>query len=140
MKLNTLIKLSVAFLLFSSASVFSDIAIIVHPSNSSSLDKSTIAKIFLDKQKRFSNGGEAIPLNLKGGSDIRSNFTTTILKKNSAQAKAYWTQLLFTGKGTPPKEMETDADVVRLVSANPALIGYIDSKSADDTVKVVLEF
>lgn len=127
-------------LILFSASAFSEIAVIVHPGNSSELSNTDISRIFLGKKKSFPDGSDAIPIDQKEGQAVRSAFVTTILKKNEQQIKAYWAQLLFTGKGTPPKEVSTGNDVKILVSKNPALIGYIDAENVDDTVKVVYRF
>jgi hypothetical protein len=59
------------------------------------------------------------------------------LGRSSSQVSAYWSKLVFTGKGIPPKEVADDAAVVDLVSKNPSVIGYIDKASVTDAVKVV---
>jgi hypothetical protein len=48
--------------------------------------------------------------------------------------------LVFTGKGTPPKVVANDAEVISLISANPNLIGYIDATAVTGTVKVIAKF
>lgn len=126
--------------LLASAMAWSGVAIIVNPANSNTLSGADVTRIFLGKKKSFPDGSEAIPIDQAEGSATRSTFVTTALKKNDQQIKAYWAQLLFTGKGTPPKQVGTAADVKKLVSQNPALIGYIDSSEVDDSVKVAYEF
>lgn len=54
--------------------------------------------------------------------------------------KAYWSKLVFTGKGTPPQEVPGDAEVKALIGSNPSTIGYIDAGSVDASVKVVHKF
>ena len=34
--------------------------------------------------------------------------------------------IAFTGKGTPPKELKSDADVKAFVAGDPKAIGYVD--------------
>jgi len=126
--------------LLGSVAAWSGVAVIVHPSNANSLSQADISRIFLGKKKSYPDGSEAIPVDQKDGSAVRSTFVGTVLKKNDQQIKAYWAQLLFTGKGTPPKEVGASADVRALIAANPALIGYIDSADADGSVKVVHQF
>lgn len=140
MRLNKLVKLSVISCILLSSSAYAGVAVIVHPSNNASLDTNSIVKIFLGKEKNYSSGGAAIPVDLKQGSSTRTAFVTTILNKSDKQMKAYWSKLLFTGKGVPPKEMDTDADVINLVKSNPSLIGYIDSSAVNDSVKIVHQF
>jgi ABC-type phosphate transport system substrate-binding protein len=46
--------------------------------------------------------------------------------------------MVFTGKGQPPKEMGSTADMKKFVAANPDAIGYIETAAVDGSVKVVL--
>ncbi len=123
-----------------SVAAWSGVAVIVHPHNANTLSETDIARIFLGKKKAYPDGAEAIPVDQAEGSAVRSAFVTTVLKKNNHQIKAYWAQLLFTGKGVPPKEVGDSANVKTLVAENPALIGYIDTADVDATVNVVYQF
>lgn len=127
-------------LVLMASSVWSETAVIVNAANNSTMDASTISRIFLGKAKSFPNGTEAVPLDQSEGSALRKGFNETILGKSSSQLKAYWSRLIFTGKGTPPKESGTDADIIALVAANPNMIGYVDAASVTDAVKVVHRF
>jgi len=115
--------------------------VIVHPSNASTINAKQIAKIFLGKQKSFPGGEKALPLNQSEGSAVRSDFASAVLNKNDEQVKAYWTKRVFTGKGTPPKEVIDDATVIAMVADNPSYIGYVsDSANLDDNVRVLYSF
>ncbi|OUX84027.1 MAG: hypothetical protein CBB95_17740 [Alteromonas sp. TMED35] len=118
------------------ASVFADVAVIVHPDNTSSLTDTEIERIFLGKSAQFPDGNEAIPINTTG--DIYDEFNERVLGRNSAQIKSYWAKLVFTGKGAPPKEVD-EASVIELIKNNKNAIAYIDSGKVTDDVKVVLK-
>jgi ABC-type phosphate transport system substrate-binding protein len=138
--MKTVMKSLAAGLLLglSSLCCFAEVAVIVHPSSTiSSLSEDDIARLFLGKAKSFPGGGAAIPVNQLEGSAVRDKFNETVCKKSASQYKAYWSQLVFTGKGTPPKDAGDDAAVKALVAANPAMIGYIDANALDASVKVV---
>ena len=111
--------------------------VVVHPSNSTEIDTKQIQRIFLGKEKKFSDGSETIPVNQVSDSSVRSNFDTSVLGRSSSQVSAYWSKLVFTGKGVPPKEVENDAAVIALVAKNPSAIGYVKSTSVDDSVNVM---
>lgn len=102
------------------ASVFSinafAVSVIVHPSNSAALDQSSISRIFLGKAKSFPGGGSAVPINLADGSAGSEDFNAKVLNKSASQLKAYWSKLVFTGKGTPPKAVANDAEMIALIS------------------------
>jgi hypothetical protein len=115
-----------------------EIAVIVNPASGlTSLTEDDISRIFLGKSKTFPNGSSAVPVNQDEGTASRDKFNEAICKKNSSQYKAYWSQLVFTGKGTPPKDASNDAAVKALVAANPAMVGYVDATAVDASVKVV---
>jgi len=113
------------------------VVIVVHPSNDAALDAKDVQRLFLGKEKKFSNGKEAIPINQIPSSTVRSAFDADALGRSSTQIAAYWSKLVFTGKGIPPKELDDDSAVLAVVADNPNAIGYIDSASASDAVKVI---
>lgn len=124
---------------FASAS-WAEVAVIVHPSAGfDSLSEDDVSRLFLGKSKSFPNGAQAVPVNQNEGSAVRDKFNEGVCKKNASQYKAYWSQLVFTGKGTPPKDAGDDAAVKAAVAANPAMIGYIDASAVDASVKVVFK-
>lgn len=133
------ISMGIAFTLMSNIA-FSEVAVVINPGNDAELDASEIAKIYLGKVKRFPNGNLAIPLDRSEGSEIRIKFLENTVGKDETKMKSYWSRLIFTGKGIPPKIVETDQEVKELVSRNPDIIGYIDSDSVDSTVKVIATF
>jgi hypothetical protein len=47
--------------------------------------------------------------------------------------------MVFTGKGTPPKEVADDAAVKSFVATTPGAVGYIDESKVDASVKVLLK-
>ncbi len=117
-----------------------EVAVIVHPSAGfDSLTEDDIARLFLGKSKSFPNGAQAVPINQNEGAAAREKFNEAVCKKNASQYKAYWSQLVFTGKGTPPKDGGDDAGVKALVAANTNMIGYVDASAVDASVKVVFK-
>ncbi|MEW6982191.1 phosphate ABC transporter substrate-binding protein [Colwelliaceae bacterium 6471] len=117
-----------------------EVAIVVHPSNNSSFDQSTIKKIFLGKTKSFSNGRSAILLSASPKDPVTEEFNEKVIGKSSNQVNAYWSKMIFTGKGTPPQEMSSTDAIISAISANPDAIGYVDASAATSAVKVVATF
>ena len=117
-----------------------EIAVIVHPATKVvSLTEEDVSRLFLGKTKSYPNGAQAVPINQNEGSPTRDKFNDAVCKKNASQYKAYWSQLVFTGKGTPPKDGGDDAQVKALVASTPNAISYVDASQVDDSVKVVLK-
>jgi ABC-type phosphate transport system substrate-binding protein len=134
-------KIFLSSIMLFSTLTHAETAVIVSTSNvNASIDSDIVSRIFLGKTSDFPSGDQAIPVDQDEGSATRDAFNNSVLGKNSSQLKAYWSRLIFTGKGTPPKEVGDDAAVKSLVAANPNMIGYIDSSAVDDSVKVVHKF
>lgn len=96
-----------------------------------------VAAIFLAQTGRFPGGAEAQALDLPLGSPLRNDFYRAVAARSPALMKAYWTRMVFTGRGQPPRELPSSAAVRRLVADNPALIAYIDKSALDASVKVL---
>ena len=138
---NKFLKTMAISSVFVASVASAEVAVIVSASNgNANLDQDTIARVFLGKSKNFPDGSQAVPVDQNAGTASREAFNSTVLGKSSSQLKAYWSRLIFTGKGTPPKESGDDATVKDLVANNPNLIGYVDSSVVDGSVKVVHKF
>ena len=123
-----------------SAQLFAEVEVIVHPSNAAVLTKDDIARIFLGKTRGFPGGKEAIPVSIVKGDAAFDEFTQNVLGKSTKQLKAYWAKMVFTGKGTPPKEIGSTAELSGLIANNPNLIGFVPAGSAGAGVKVIGKF
>ena len=133
-------KILIALMLssvFVSSFSFADVVIIVHPDNTNVMSKSDVKRIFLGKNKFFPDKSKAIPV-IQEATAISNDFNDKVLNKSSAQLKAFWSKLIFTGTGTLPGSALVDAPVIDLVGNNPNIIGYIDSSTVVSGIKVVV--
>ena len=117
-----------------------EISVIVHPSNEAGISDADIKKIYLGKSSKFPNDMQAEPLDQKEGSDVRQQFLDAAVGKSEPQMKSHWSRLIFTGKGVPPKSLDSDAAVIDAVAADPKAIGFVDSSAVTDAVKVVMTY
>jgi ABC-type phosphate transport system substrate-binding protein len=144
-KLQYMIRSCLSFSLFLAmsavtANAHADVVVIVSAkSRITSLTAEQAAKIFLGKTSSFPDDGDAVPIDQAVGSPIRDEFYAKVVHKNSSQLAAYWAKIIFTGDGRPPEILDSDAAVRRVVTKNPNAIGYIDKKSVNKTVRVILE-
>jgi ABC-type phosphate transport system substrate-binding protein len=117
----------------------SSFQIIVHKSNPvTGLTRSDIAKLFLKKTSSWKAGGLVQPVDLRENSEVRRVFSTKVLDKDVAAVKGYWQERIFTGRGVPPIEKSSEAEVVEFVAANEHAIGYVSSStSLGPNVKVL---
>ncbi|MDR6983148.1 ABC-type phosphate transport system substrate-binding protein [Rheinheimera pacifica] len=123
-----------------SGAAVADIAVVVNPANANAVSADDLNRLFLGRASSFADGSKATPLNMAEGRPAREEFDSKVLNRSAAQLKAYWSKLVFTGKGTPPKELADDAAVKAAVAADSSAIGYISSSSVDSSVKVVASF
>jgi ABC-type phosphate transport system substrate-binding protein len=122
----------VAAFALAAAAAHADVVVIVSSkSSANTMTADDIANIYLGKSSSMKPVDNATP--------VRSQFYTKVAGKDEAQVKAIWSKLVFTGKATPPKELASNADVVKAVSADPNAIGYVDKTAVDASVKVVYE-
>ncbi len=112
---------------------YAEVAVIVHKDSPlTSVDVKDIERVYLGKSKSIGDVSVE-PINQENADE----FNRVVLNKSSSQVKAYWSKLLFTGKGNPPKTVNDNASVIAEVSGNPNIIGYIDSSAVTDAVKVI---
>ena len=101
------------------------------------LDKEQVANLFLGKSSSFPDGSAAVPIEQADSAPAHEEFHKSITEKSASQLKSYWSKMIFSGKGTAPKEVASNAELLKLLASNPAMIGYVDKTAADKTVKVV---
>jgi ABC-type phosphate transport system substrate-binding protein len=121
------------------ANAWGEVVVIVSAKNpTATLTADQVAQIYLGRAGSFPGGGAATPLDLKEGSGLRDEFYTKVTDKNPGQVKSFWSKQMFSGKGSPPRELASAAEVRRAVAGDPSAIGYIDRASLDASVKEVL--
>ena len=113
------------------------VAVVSVRSPITALSPTQVADLFFGKASRFPNGLQAFPVDQAEGSAVRDEFYSKIVGKTAAQVKAYWSKIIFTGRGQPPRAVLTDLDVKKIVSLNTAAIGYIDAAQLDDSVRAL---
>lgn len=127
-----------ALALAGQASAAELVVIVSAKSPITSLRPEQVADIFLGQIANFPGGTEAVALDQRIGSAERDEFYSKVTSKTPPLVKAYWTKMIFTGRGQPPKEVAGSAAIRKMVADNPALIGYIDKTALDASVKAVL--
>ena len=107
-----------------------------------SLKRGELARLFLKKTSRWSDGREVRPVDQSAGSPVRSAFTRTVLSVEGmgkiSAVQSFWLQQVYSGKSTPPPVKPADADVIAFITANPGAIGYVGAAPAAGTVKVLV--
>jgi ABC-type phosphate transport system substrate-binding protein len=126
-----------AFLVASAGLLADEVAVVSAKSTVTTLSATQVADIFLGKSTRFPDGSPAVPVDQSEGTLARDEFYTRIAGRSPAQMKAYWSKIIFTGRGQPPKAVPGSSEAKKLIAANANTIGYLEPKLVDDTLRVV---
>lgn len=123
---------------FLTLSVSAQYKVIVNESNAAtSISAKEVSHFLLKKSTKWSDGSKVQPVDQKAGSSVRQSFTQDVHGKNVGAIKSYWQQAVFSGKGTPPAEKASDAEVIAFVKGNPGAIGYVSASASVSGVKVI---
>ena len=116
------------------------LVVIVNPeSGVDAMTRSEVASVFMARDRKLAPGVTAIPLDVAGAAKEREQFYASLVGKTVPEVNAYWARLLFTGRATPPQQVDESADVIATVAANKSAIGYVPKSKVDHRVRVVLE-
>ena len=125
---------ALVFVLAMSDALAGDMVVIGHP-GMGKLDVVTVQKIFTGKLIKVGDI-DVKPVNVKPCS-LRDRFLQTFLNQNDEKYTAYWTIRHFIGKGAPPLELPSSAEVIKFVQSTPGAIGYIDEDDVEPQVSVI---
>jgi len=141
MKIRTIMMVLVGFVLFSlpaGVPVLAEELVII--ANDSvvvdRLGRGTISDIYLGNKTRWDNGAAIRVVMLKRGG-AHETFVRDIVGVTPAQLKKLWKKAIFTGTGTPPKVLQTEADLVAFVAGTRGAVGYVNASTPHGEVKVI---
>ncbi len=142
MKINRLISISGVMILsillapdVNSAS--EELLIITHRTTPvSHISSRELQDIYSNSKTKWSNNDKIlIVLFLRG--DVHEAFVNDLLRTTSRKLNSVWKRVIFTGVGTPPKIVRTESEMLEYVSNTKGAIGYINSKSINNKVKIL---
>jgi ABC-type phosphate transport system substrate-binding protein len=101
------------------------------------LDRRFVAEAFLKKRTHWDEDRAIQPVDLGQKSAVRDRFSREVLERDVASVRRYWAQQVFSGRGVPPPELPSDADIIKYVAGHPGGIGYVASGGELAGVRVV---
>jgi hypothetical protein len=138
MKKNLLTTVFAISLLSAISSHAQVVVVVGAHSTATALTAEQAASLYLGKSDQVPGVGTGLLLDQAESSPIREAFYSKAAGKSQSQVKAAWSRLVFSGKGTPPKEIGTTAEIKKLLANNQNAVGYIEKSAVDPTVKVLL--
>jgi TonB family protein len=94
-----------------------------------------LRRVFLEERIALADGSHVEPVLEKGG-PVHAAFLE-YLGISEDDLQTYYRTLVFTGKGSMPKELGSDAEVVAYVARTRGAIGYVSSASSVEGVKTL---
>jgi ABC-type phosphate transport system substrate-binding protein len=114
-----------------------DLKVIANSSIASeSISAADLKGIFLGTKTTLSDGSHAEPVLVKSGS-THDAFLKEYLGKTDAALQTYYRSLVFTGKGSAPKALSGEADVISYVSKTKGAIGYVSAGASAPGTKTL---
>lgn len=101
------------------------------------LTPSSLKLIYLRKQLYWPNGKHVVPVNLHAEHTLRGQFSQMVLGRLPKQQIDYWNGLYFNGI-QPPRTVNSEEAVIRLIAETPGAIGYVNACIVDARVKALL--
>ena len=133
-KLTLMLTVSILIL---SQSISAAVSIVAHPDlPQTKVSSSMIRKIYLGKTTKWEDGSSIFPTTLNRG-ESHKLFLKKFIRKSPLQFNTFWKRSIFTGKGQPFKKCTNDNEVVEFIATHPGSIGYIDSESSHEGIKVL---
>jgi hypothetical protein len=124
------------FVLFAVTAHAAEFKVIANNSvSASSVSSGDIKDVFLLDKDSLA-GGHVLPVLIKGG-PAHEAFLKAYLGKSDAALQAFYRSLVFTGKGSMPKTLTSDAEVVAYVAKTKGAIGYVSASASAEGVKTL---
>ncbi len=103
--------------------------------SSSAISPEDLKSIFLGAKTSF--GGSTVEPVLAQQGGAHDEFLKEFVGKTDAALRNHFKSLVFTGKGSMPKSLPSDAAIVQYVAKTKGAIGYVSGSSAVTGVKVI---
>ena len=140
MKHRKQLRIVAGLILASSIARAGDVKIIANSSvQAASISTGELKSVFLEEKNSLGDGTHVEPVLQKDG-PVHDAFLHEYLDKTDDDLRTYYRALVFTGRGSMPKEVSSDADVVAYVTRTRGAIGYIDVETEADGVRTLVVF
>ncbi len=135
-KVNLILIISL-FCLYSEVSS-AQVSVVANKSiTAGSIDINTLVNLFTIQSNEIESQKVSLFF-LNENNDTDTKFLS-VMGKSLLELKKIWLKAKLTGNGKPPEMITTASDMLQKVISTPGAIGFIDSKSVNGNVKVLLK-
>jgi TonB family protein len=100
------------------------------------ISEAELKRVFLEERISLPDGTHVEPVLMKEGA-VEKAFLQKYLGVTEDDLQIYYRTLLFTGRGSIPKVLESDAEVVAYVARTRGAIGYVSASASAVGVKTL---
>jgi hypothetical protein len=100
------------------------------------VDAGTLQRLYTGRAIEIADQAVTV-VNAAVGSAVRNRFLATFVQMDEERYRAYWTVRRHVGKGAPPRELDTAAEVIDFVARTPGGVGYIDAAALRPGLNVI---
>lgn len=113
-----------------------DTPVVIANAGVARLDAPTLQRLYTGRAIEVA-GQPVTVVNLAPGSPLRERFLAQVVGLDDDRYVAYWTVRRHVGKGIPPRELKSAADVAEFVRVTPGAIGYVGAADLKPGMNVV---
>jgi len=114
-----------------------DAVVLIGNANVPRIDLATAQRLYTGRAVEV--GGVAVQVvNAAPGTRQRERFMAGVMATEDDKYVAYWTVRKHIGKGTPPREFKTAAEVIDFVQGTPGGVGYVSTGDLRPGLNIVL--
>jgi TonB family protein len=138
MKCRKLLLVAAGLAIFVSGDSLADnVKVIANASvTADAISAADLKRVFLEERIALADGSHVEPVLEKDGR-VHAAFLQKYLGRSEDDLQTYYRTLVFTGKGSMPKELGSDAEVVAYVARTRGAIGYVSSTASAEGVKTL---
>lgn len=103
------------------------------------MSKDEVINVYMGRNRKLASGINAQPIDLESPLAEKANFYSVMVNKELPEISSYWARLMFSGQGSPPKQVMTTEQALEIVSNVKGAIAYIDRKKIDKRVKIIFD-
>jgi TonB family protein len=138
MQKRALSLLAVALWLGCACALASEVKLIANPSvRADTISAGELKKVFLEERITLGDGTHVEPVLEKDG-PVHEAFLRECLGGTDEDLQNYYRALVFSGRGSMPKELGSDEEVVAYVAKTRGAIGYVGVRSDAPGVKTLV--
>ena len=138
MKFRKMLLVTAGWVIFAVVNSFAgSIKVIANSSvRADTISEAELKRVFLEERISLPDGTHVEPVLMKEGA-VEKAFLQKYLGVTEDDLQIYYRTLLFTGRGSIPKILESDAEVVAYVARTRGAIGYVSASASAVGVKTL---